>query len=642
MRRLGLTGRYLVVVAVSSLLAALLTTFQLRGDVDDRALHQVVADLGTETETVVLGIVDMPSFGDGIDGREASLLTSELGTSVDASRQLLHLTVHDASSSRVAGSSTRTVHVAGVRAAIAGSTSHRYQEVDGEPALVASYPIVTQGDVAVGAIQVTVSRTAVDARAAAVSREIQWVVMAAVGAVQLLALPLLLRAGRRLRRQHDELETNAADFEHLATHDALTGVPNRAYYQQRVDEALAQARTDGSHPALAILDLNGFKAINDTLGHRTGDNVLQQVAKRLAGAIRPGDTLARFGGDEFVLLLPRVRSVEEAGGALRRVLSCLDEPVAADEMLMVIEATAGVTLAEGDVDRDELMRRADVALYQAKAKRSRVELYRPEHDRAFEEQLTVIADLRDAIDSGDLSVAYQPIVQARTGRLLGCEALLRWDHPVKGPISPASFVPAAERSGLILDLTGFVVRRGLRALKTSGLADRGHYLSINISTRDLVNDDLIDFIRGQLEELDLPGSALHLEITETAALADPERGARILHALADLGVEVAVDDYGTGHSSLSYLQQLPITTLKIDRSFVARMLDNDADLTIVRSTIELAHNLGIQAIAEGVEDVQTMRVLGRLGCDAVQGYLTGRPGPIGDIADFDPAEVTSV
>ncbi|MCA0144421.1 bifunctional diguanylate cyclase/phosphodiesterase [Blastococcus sp. LR1] len=448
--------------------------------------------------------------------------------------------------------------------------------------------------------------------------------------VLLLAFSHLLMMVFGKRRSDDlkaeYLSRDAAerDLLHRARHDDLTGLLNRS----ALLEELSRAREAGPVPVL-LIDLDRFKDVNDVLGHSIGDALLVRIAGRLRSELPVDAVLGRLGGDEFAVLLPG-RGQADAERVAEQALAVVGRPVTVEGTVLELEGSCGVAI-EGDTAAD-LLRHADVAVYAAKEEHAGVTVYRPSMDADSRAQLTLIADLRRAIRDGELVVHYQPRVRLSDGRTLGVEALVRWQHPVRGLVPPSEFIPVAEQTGLIGPLTDAVLGNALAACRRWREAGLDLTVAVNLSVRGLFDAGLADRIATLLRDLDLPASCLELEITESVAMRDPGRALEVLHRLRDTGIALSVDDYGTGHASLAYLTRLPVGTLKIDRSFVQTMELDASDRTIVRSTIELAHGLGLRVVAEGVETRAAWDDLGRLGCDDAQGYWLARPQPFEDVA----------
>jgi diguanylate cyclase (GGDEF)-like protein len=441
-------------------------------------------------------------------------------------------------------------------------------------------------------------------------------------------------AGLALRRSAQDAEEGRAaaeaartELEHAATHDDLTGLPNRTLFHRGLAEQL-----DLSAPAaLLLLDLDRFKEVNDTLGHRYGDTLLAQVGARLTSLMGPKQLVARLGGDEFAVHLPCAdeQAALAFAGRLREVLQ---EPFQVHEALIAIDASIGISLAPVHaVDGDRLLQLADVAMYTAKGSGSGSSVYDPASDRHTADQLVLLAELRGAVAAGQLVVEYQPQVDALTCRPVGMEALVRWEHPTRGRIMPDVFIPLAERSGIIRPLTALVLDTALEQCRSWRDAGERLTVAINLSARNLQQDDLVEQVRFALHRHRLPAQALELEITESFLMADPHRARQLLTELHELGVTLAIDDFGTGLSSLSYLKNLPVQVLKIDKSFVKHLVRDPSDGLIVRGVVDLATGLGLRTVAEGVEDLATLQHLTALGCTYAQGYYLSRPLPAADV-----------
>jgi diguanylate cyclase (GGDEF)-like protein len=422
-------------------------------------------------------------------------------------------------------------------------------------------------------------------------------------------------------RQADELHRQRDELQRSSTHDGLTGLPNRVLFRERTAAALAR----GASGAVVLLDLDRFKEINDTLGHQNGDHLLRQVAARLSELERQNVSVARLGGDEYAVLLEDLPEITAATELADQVLARFDAPFVVQGVTMHIETSVGIALfpAHGN-DADTLLRRADVAMYQAKATHTRAQVYERQFDPYSEARLALFGELRRAIERAELSIVYQP--QATTaGNIHSVEALVRWQHPQRGELPADEFISLAERSELIHPLTRFVLEQAIgqcAAWRRDGLDIR---VAVNLSARSLHDGALVDDIAAMLERHDVPASALELEITETSIESDPQGSDALLGRLHQMGVAIAIDDFGTGYSAFSYLQRLPVDEIKIDRSFVMGMESDRRKHQIVRSTVQLGHNLGLRVVAEGVENDAVQELLEELGCDLLQGYHVGRP-----------------
>jgi diguanylate cyclase (GGDEF)-like protein len=415
---------------------------------------------------------------------------------------------------------------------------------------------------------------------------------------------------------------------HESLHDSLTGLPNRVLFQQRLADLLARRRPADPQIAVMLIDLDRFKEINDTLGHSTGDLLLQEVAARLRRVVPDRVTVARLGGDEFALLDPAQSGPEEAVALARGLREELHRPFAYQDLELEVSATIGVAVAPGHGrDATTLLRRADVAMYAAKNTAAGVAAYGEDLDENSPRKLALVGELRSVIDHDGLEVHYQPKVAMATGRVIGVEALVRWPHPVEGLVPPDEFVPLAERTGLIGPLTDFVLRTALAQCRR--WAEAGHHLSVavNLSARSLLDADLVDDVARALAVSGVDASKLVLEITETSIMSDAGYAMHVLNRLSAMGLTLAIDDFGTGYSSLSYLKRLPVDEVKIDKSFVLNMQDDENDAVIVRSIVDLARNLGLRVVAEGVETRNTWKALRDMGCDMAQGYVISQPLP---------------
>ena len=445
---------------------------------------------------------------------------------------------------------------------------------------------------------------------------------------------LALNDARSVRALNDALERAV----HQAMHDELTELPNRACFYDRTEQALRLGRREGSATAVLLFDLDRFKEINDTLGHRYGDRVLQAIGPRIRPLLRESDTLARLGGDEFCVLLPHTEGLASAMRVAERITLALEEPLEVEGMTLVVAASCGVTVAPHHGDTaDLLLQRADVAMYLAKTSHLSVAAYEDHLDRNTPDRLALVSDLRRAIANDQLVLHFQPQVTMRTGAVEGVEALVRWQHDQHGLLAPESFIAIAEDTGLIHPITSWVLDEALHqlgrwlALPDLDLDD-DFTVAVNVSAPSLLDESFAVEVGVALERLGIPPHRLLLEITETTIMADPARAQCVLDSLAGLGVQFAIDDFGTGYSSLASLKDLAVHHLKIDKSFVHRMHEDPDDATIVRSVIELGHTLGLRTIAEGVETTTVWDLLDTLGCDSAQGFLVARPMAAGDVA----------
>jgi diguanylate cyclase (GGDEF)-like protein len=431
-----------------------------------------------------------------------------------------------------------------------------------------------------------------------------------------------------VRRERRRVEARLA---HLAYHDPLTDLPNRALLHDRLDQATRIATREKTTLALLLLDLNGFKEINDTLGHHAGDRVLQWVAARLRATLREADTVARLGGDEFAVLLP----VADLDGALltaQKLLQEVEQPCVIDHRSLSVRASLGIaSFPEHGASADTLLQKADVAMYVAKTDGVGISVYAQNRDQNTHRRLTLISELRKGLDENQFFLEYQPILHLRTNLIIGVEALVRWKHPQHGRVLPGNFIHMAEQTGLINPLTTIVLETAIREWSRQPMHPP-LTVSVNLSPRTLRDPMLPQRIAGMLAVFSAPHASLALEITENILMSDPARSMDCLKRLHEMGVRIVIDDFGTGYSSLSYLRRLPADELKIDRSFVAGLMSGQDDV-IVRSTIDLAHNLGLTVVAVGVENADVMRRLLAMGCDAAQGTFISPPGSAAEIRE---------
>ncbi|MFC8763070.1 putative bifunctional diguanylate cyclase/phosphodiesterase [Streptomyces sp. NPDC057193] len=412
--------------------------------------------------------------------------------------------------------------------------------------------------------------------------------------------------------------------------DPLTGLPNRQWLLERAWTALEEAEGEGARAALVLIDLDRFRSVNDTLGHLAGDRLLLQIADRLRLALPRGAEAARLGGDEFAVLLPTADSTTSAQRVARHLVAELSSPLDLDGLTLVLEASAGVAVfPDHALDAEGLLRRADVAMYQAKRDRTGVEVYESKRDSNTPDRLGLLGDLRRALDAHEVELHYQPKVRF-DGQVAGLEALVRWVHPERGKVPPDEFIAIAESSGLMPHLTEYVLETALAQVARWRAQGLDVPVAVNVSPRDVHTPGFAGAVAARLARHGVPAGALQLEITEHVLLEDPQRAADTLNGLTGHGVKMSLDDFGTGYSSLVHLRRLPVSELKIDRSFVARLAVDTEDAEIVRCTVDLAHSLGLLVVAEGVEDDETWERLRDLGCDAVQGWLVAAAMPPGE------------
>jgi diguanylate cyclase (GGDEF)-like protein/PAS domain S-box-containing protein len=431
-------------------------------------------------------------------------------------------------------------------------------------------------------------------------------------------------------RDITDRKRSEAELAHQATHDALTGLANRSLINERLQHAVATAKRHKWNVALAFFDVDEFKSVNDSFGHDAGDRVLKDIANRLASSMRITDTIARLGGDEFLVLLPGIEEPEFVTQLISRALAEIAKPILVNGQEIVLTCSAGISIYPLDApDADLLLRNADTAMYRAKQKgRNAFEYFTPDMSANSMEQLLMSASLRRAVEREEFRIHYQPQVDARSGKLSGVEALIRWEHPDRGLILPGQFVPLCETTGLIVPISQWILRTACGQMQR--LQDElslPFVVSVNLSARQFRQTDLVAFIKDVLAQSGFPPQILELELTESVVAQDVAFAVETMENLKSLGLRIAIDDFGTGYSSLSYLKHFPVDRLKIDMSFVSGITSDPADAAICRTIISLARNLGLNAIAEGVETREQLVFLQEHGCDDVQGYLVARPMP---------------
>jgi diguanylate cyclase (GGDEF)-like protein len=431
-----------------------------------------------------------------------------------------------------------------------------------------------------------------------------------------------------LEDEREASDLASVEMEHLAYHDALTGLPNRPLYMDRLIMALAQAARINQKVAVFFIDLDRFKDINDSLGHSTGDGLLKAVAERVRRCVREGDTVSRFGGDEFTLLIPRIDQVEDAAKIAQKILETLKIPFSINDHELFVTTSIGISIYPIDgSDPETLVRNADTAMYRAKDQgRDNYQLYAPAMNARALERLALENMLRKALSHRDFVLFYQPVVDMRTKGIVGVEALIRWKHPELGLLSPAHFISAAESSGLIIPIGDWVLRTACKQTKMwQKKIDSDLTVAVNLSARQFQQPNLTEEIAEALEETGLEAKYLELEITESNAMQNAENTIYTLRELKALGVRIAMDDFGTGYSSLNYLKRFPIDTLKLDQSFVREITSDPTDAAIATAVIAMAHSLNLKVIGEGVEKEDQFTWLEKHGCDYIQGYLFSPP-----------------
>jgi diguanylate cyclase (GGDEF)-like protein/PAS domain S-box-containing protein len=427
-------------------------------------------------------------------------------------------------------------------------------------------------------------------------------------------------------RDVTETKSQVVMLRHQAMHDSLTDLPNRMMLFDRLEQAIDHSREQRTLVALLLMDLDRFKEVNDTFGHHFGDVLLRQVAFRLRNQLGTYDTVARLGGDEFAVVLPDTPDANAAANMARGILNTLQQPFVVEGQVLEVGASIGIALypAHG-TDARTLLRHADVAMYSAKQGQGGYAFHRDDHEPRSAESLSLVVEMRHAIERNEFELYYQPKLHLRSGLVTRAEVLIRWNHPQRGLLAPGAFIPIAERTGLIRPLTDWLLDRAMQQCREWQDEGVPLHVAVNISAKSLLEQTLPSKVNAVLAKWGVDPRFLKIEITESSIMADPAHALAILSMLQSMGVRLSVDDFGTGYSSLTHLRELPIDEIKIDKSFVTGMLQSDADTSIVRTVIDLAHNLGKQVCAEGVEDQATWARLKEMGCDLAQGYWISKP-----------------
>jgi len=447
---------------------------------------------------------------------------------------------------------------------------------------------------------------------------------------------LVAERTRALQQELAERKQAEERLRYQATHDDLTGLANRTLLQDRLDQSIHYANRSQRLLAVLLLDLDRFKIINDSLGHGAGDELLRGAARRLEQAVREADTVARMGGDEFVILLAEVAEADDVGLVAKKILENLTRPYLIGGREITVTASLGVSLYPRDgADAATLLRNADVAMYRAKEEGDTFCFYAPAMNKRMHETLELEADLRCALERGEFLLHYQPKVDLASGEITGAEALLRWQHPQRGLVAPGMFIPLAEETGLIIPIGEWVLATAcaqVRAWQLQGLATVP--VAVNLSARQFRKADLAEMVHRVLRESGLAPRLLELELTESMIMREPQAAAVTMQQLKALGVKLALDDFGTGYSSLNYLRRFPVDYLKIDRSFISDAASDPSAAAVATSIVAIAHSLGLHAIAEGVETREQLEFLRDCGCDSLQGYYFSRPVPAAEFAEL--------
>src|SRR4051812_23042317 len=614
-----------VVCLVPIVLIGLFLMQTLKSNVEGRALSnareqaRLVADVGLATP--LAGIDDLSH---GLTAGQLQAIDHQLA-SIQGGNSLQRALIRNREG-RVVYANDRSIigqtgATAGARNAGLGAISSTIESTPQGKMLDVYVPIKLAGAPSGGSAELRFLYAPIAASISSQNGKIQLMLIAGLVLLWGTLLTVVTLASQRLRRQ-------AAEKEEQALSDGLTGLPNRTMFTDLVQSTLANSGRRKVAGAVMLMDLDRFKDVNDTLGHHNGDLLLQRIASRLDSVLRNTATVARLGGDEFAILLTDVTDRQQIVPVVRRILKVLEEPVVVGGLALQVEASIGIALfPEHGRTVDAVMRAADVAMYVTKEQRSGYEFYdeaRHEH-RHDAGRLALIGELRRAMDETELVLFYQPKVALQSGRVKGVEALARWHHPERGLLSPDEFIPLAERSNLLRPMTLYLIDTALRQANAWRAKGIEISVAVNLSMQNMLDLRLPNDLARLLTSWRLPAGSLELEITESTIMADHRRATTILSRLSKMGVRLSIDDFGTGYSSLAYLQELPVDAIKIDKSFVMEMHEDAGNATIVQSTVDLGHNLGLEVVAEGVETVESYNTLARLGCDYAQGYFLSRP-----------------
>ncbi len=640
--KLGLVGRFSVMSLIPIVLLGVVLARTVKDQVTSRSLANAEETAQLISQSSVQQHLTPGDVRDGLSREELRVLNGELRNS-QVSERIARIKLWNRSGRVVYSDDSKIVNrkfpLGGdleealdgeVSSEVTGADEVENAEERGFGRLLEVYVPLEFGAAGVpaGAFEIYMPY---DPIAAAINRDTKKLYLILFGGLALLYLVLfriVVSASRRLRR-------HAAENRHQALHDSLTDLPNRTLFHDRIEQALRHGRRERVLGAVLLIDLDRFKEVNDTLGHQKGDHLLKEIGLRLRATLRDSDTIARLGGDEFGVLLPGLGHAGGATDAAKKIRSALDHDFVVDELPVHIDASVGIALyPEHGEDVDMLLQHADVAMYEAKKKHTGYEVYSVDHDPYNPVRLAMVGELKKGLQENQVLLHYQPKVDLETGKIVGAEALVRWQHPTRGLLPPAEFVPMAEHTGLIKPLSRYVLNMALSQCREWRDEGMDLKVSVNLSTRDLLDPHLPQDVSQLLSRWRLPASSVELEITESTMMVDPQRSLEVLKRLHNMGIALSIDDFGTGYSSLSYLKELPVNELKIDRTFVEAMTSNRGDAFIVRSTIDLAHNLSLQVVAEGVEDQATMDELAGLGCNVAQGFHLSRPLPPQDFTTW--------
>jgi diguanylate cyclase (GGDEF)-like protein len=622
---------YAAITLVPVLLLGVALAASYRAEARRRGLAEASSESALVAETAVDPLLDGHRLTGGLSSQETASLQRLVARAISEGT-ILRLRVRDTSGHVVFsgdGSGYKETPESGAAAAGRGAVIVKLTHLNADSnddgpsgvAAVEVYRPLTAGSppARVGVLEVYLPYAPIKADVTAGLHDLYRDLSGGLVLLYVVLFLIAVSVSRGLRRQ---VALNAF----LAEHDSLTGLPNRTLFHHRARAAVASATRHGEQAAMAIIDLDRFKEVNDTLGHHNGDRLLAELARRLDSLMRPDDTVARLGGDEFGVIM---RRVSDADAALSRLRDVIDHEVDVAGLPVSVEASIGFVLIPDDgTDVDDLVQRADVAMYIAKSRHAGVLHYDAGQDHYDASNLALISELRRAIDSEELLLHYQPKTTLSGGHVRSVEALVRWQH-AHGLLYPDRFLPLAEQTDVIDRLTGWVLKRALTDLRDLGESDLT--VAVNVSARNLSRPDFARSVLDIIGEVGMSADRLIIEITETAILTDPGRAATILAELSAAGVRISLDDFGCGQTSLGYLSAMPLHELKIDKSFVADMLINPRHGAIVRSVVDLGHNLALTVVGEGVESEDVLVALRDAGCDIAQGFLLAHPMPLDDL-----------
>jgi diguanylate cyclase (GGDEF)-like protein len=640
-RRPGSGARLFAVFAVLSLLPVLVLgtvlSLQFRAEVEQRGRVEGLAQAATQSRLLSETVLDGHTLAEPMNDVELIQLRAFVATEI-RNGQIARIRVRGPNGT-IVYSNDGTVETSahddgggtetGPREAAAGRSVVELTRLDGDENgdaaegqnVVEVYtPIHSRTDTSViGVLEVYLPYGPIQQQMNRGLNRLSWTLVSGLGLLYVVLASLAWVTTRRLGRQ-------AKLFQHLALHDPLTNLPNRARFSERISEAITAAKRTGRGSAVVLLDVDKFRGVNDTLGHHNGDALLSCLADRLTTHVGSDDTVARLGGDEFGLVLAGVHHPDEAAPLLARIQAAVEEEVDLAGVSVSVEASMGVVFVPKDGETaDRALQHADVALEVAKRTHAGISYYEAAQNDYNAEKLALVAELRRALERDELVLHYQPQIRQPDGEVIAVEALVRWQHPTRGLLFPDAFVPAAELTGLIEPMTRWILDAAIAQLQAWQDVAPDLMVAVNISARSLQRPEFPELVLDALEQADCPPNRVILEITETALVTDAPVAAQVLNRLKAANIKLSLDDFGQGYTSLSQLPNLPISELKIDKAFVMRMLRSNSDAAIVRSVIELAHNLGMRVVAEGVEDSQTLDALRELNCDVTQGYLFSKP-----------------